>query len=184
MTKMKIFIIIPLFSFILSQECIMGKNCPFNQGLCNGGKCECFDGYRTYFDPKLALTEQIYCNYKQRHHLIALVLEAFIPSTGHFYTAHYYLGLIKLLLLLSAVGSSLYLYHEIRMPSYIETLKKAILNNILEGIFKSPRGGISLKEIAQGLFNITFHPFWIFYAVDVYMYYTKTYYDGYGIALF
>ena len=184
MAKMKIFIILPLFSFILSQGCIMGKNCPFNQGICTGGTCECLDGYHTFFDPKFAQTEQIYCNYKKKHHLIALVLELILPGIGHFYVAHYFLGLIKLLLCLSAVGSSYYLYQEVRIPDYIEALKKAILNKILDADLKSGRAGISLQEVAQGLFNITFHPFWIFYVVDVYMFFTNTYYDGNGVALF
>ena len=185
MSKMNILIILSLFSFIFSQECILDKNCPFNQGFCMGATCECLDGYKTLFDPKFAQNEQIYCNYKQKHHLIALVLEMVLPGIGHFYVAHIWLGLIKLLLCLGAVGSSYYLFKEIKIPGYIEALKKTILNKILDSDeFKTGKDGISLEEIAQILFNITFHPFWIFYAVDVYMFFTKTYYDGYGVSLF
>ena len=103
---MKLFIILSLFSFILPQECIIGKNCPYNQGTCIGTSCECLDGYRTRFDPRLPQEFQIYCNYQQKHHLIALVLEMFIPSVGHFYVGHIWLGIIKLFLFVSAVGSS------------------------------------------------------------------------------
>ena len=183
---MKLFIILSLFSFILPQECIVGKNCPYNQGICVGASCECLDGYRTHFDPRLPPEFQIYCNYQQKNHLIALVLEMFLPSVGHFYVGHIWLGIIKLFLFVSAVGSSYYLYNEVQIPSYIEAVKKAIMNKIFpeDGELKSGRGGISMEDVAQFLFNITFHPFWIFWAVDLYMFFTKTYYDGYGVALY
>ena len=175
-----------MLSFILSQQCIAGKNCLYNQGICVGTKCECLDGYRTLLNPKLPEAEQIFCNYRQKHHLIALALEVFLPGFGHFYTAHYWLGLIKLALCLAFILSSYYLYDEMRIPTYVEALKKTILNKILEPI-DGPRetnGGISTKDIAQLLFNITFHPFWIFWLVDIYLYFTKTYYDGNGVELF
>ena len=185
MTKMIFFILLSLFSFILSQECIVGRNCPYNQGICVGTSCECLDGYKNFFDPRLAQADQIYCNYKQKHHLIALVLEMFLPGFGHFYTYHYWLGLIKLILAITSIGSCYYLYHEIKVPSYIEAIKQAILNKILDTEeFKSGRGGLSLTEIAQFLFNVTFHPFWIFWAVDIYLYFSKIYSDGNGVPLF
>ncbi len=73
-----------------------------------------------------------------------------------------------------------------RIPGYVEALKKTILNKILEtgGGTRTPKGGISTRDIAQILFNITFHPFWIFWLVDIYLYFTKTYYDGNGVELF
>ena len=186
MSKIMIFILLPLFSFILSQECILGKNCPYNQGFCAGTTCECLDGYRILFNPKLPQVEQIFCNYKQKHHIIALALEVFLPGFGHFYTAHYWLGLIKLALCLAFIWSSYYLYDQMRIPGYVEALKKTILNKILEpdGGPRETNGGISTRDIAQLLFNITFHPFWIFWLVDIYLYFTKTYYDGNEVELF
>ena len=114
------------------------------------------------------------------------VLEMFIPSVGHFYVGHIWLGIIKLFLFVSAVGSSYYLYHEVQIPSYIEAVKKAIMNQMFpdDDKLKSGHGGITLEEIAQGLFNITFHPFWIFWAVDIYLFFSKIYYDGYGVPLY
>ena len=56
--------IISIFSSIFSQQCIFGKNCPFNQGICLGDTCECLDGYKTLYNPKLTVDQQIYCNYK------------------------------------------------------------------------------------------------------------------------
>ena len=175
MAKIMIFILLPLFSFILSQECIEGKNCPYNQGFCAGTSCKCFDSYRTLFNPKLPKSEQIFCNYKQKHHLIALILEVFLPSIGHFYTGHYLLGLIKLTLCLASIWSSYYIYREMRIPSYFEALKKTITNKICDGDFRCPRYGISRRDIAQQLFNVTFHPFWLFWLVDIYLYFSKIY---------
>ena len=185
MNAIKILIILPLLSVVFSQECIIGKNCPYNQGICVGTSCECLDGYRTVFDPKLPQAFQIYCNYQQKNHLIALVLEMFLPSVGHFYVGHIWLGIIKLFLFVSAVGSSYYLYNEVQIPSYIEAVKKAIMNQMFpdDDKLKSGHGGITLEEIAQGLFNITFHPFWMFWVFDLYMYFTKSYNDGNGIPL-
>ena len=185
MNAIKILIILPLLSVVFSQECIIGKNCPYNQGICVGTSCECLDGYRTVFNPKLPQAFQIYCNYEQKHHMIALVLELFLPSFGHFYTGHFWLGIIKLVLGVTFASSSYYLYKELKKPGYIQALKETILNKILAGPFlQVNRTGIDMKDVAQLLFNITFHPFWIFYAADVYMYYSKTYYDGNGVPLF
>ena len=40
MAEMKLLIILSLFSFILPQQCIPGTNCPLNQGVCVGTRCE------------------------------------------------------------------------------------------------------------------------------------------------
>ena len=186
MAKIKTFILLSFFSFILSQECIIGKNCPYNQGICAGTICECLDGYRTLLNQKLTQAEQIFCNYKQKHHLIALTLEVFLPGFGHFYAGHYYLGLIKLSLCLGFIWSSYYIYREYRFSSYVETFKKTILNTVTDGMIRDRFGGygIATTDIAQLLFNLTFHPFWIFWLVDIYLYFTKTYYDGNGVELF
>ena len=187
MNLIKILNFLPLLSLVFSQECIIGKNCPNNQGICVGTSCECLDGYRTVLDPKLSQTEQIYCNYPQKHHMIALILELFLPSIGHFYVGKYWFGIIKLILGVTFVCSSYYRYvyiRQLRNKGYILILWETILNkypyeNILIDIH-----GIDPLDIAQLLFNISFHPFWIFYVIDIYMYYTKTYYDGNGVPLF
>ena len=108
----------------------------------------------------------------------------FLPSIGHFYTGHYLLGLIKLTLCLASIWSSYYIYREMRIPSYFEALKKTITNKICDGYFRCPRHGISRRDIAQQLFNVTFHPFWLFWLVDIYLYFSKIYYDGNGVELF
>ena len=86
---------------------------------------------------------------------------------------------------MTSIGSFFYLCHEIRVPSYVEAIKKAILNKILDSEeIKTGRIGLSLEDICQYLFNLTFHPFWIFWAVDIYLYFSKIYSDGNGIPLF
>ena len=114
-----------------------------------------------------------------------MVLEIVLPGFGHFYTGKYWFGLGKLILCLTAVGTSLYLYKEMKIPGYIEAIGKTIMNKITEKE-DGPQGvgGIDMKDIAQLLFNITFHPFWIIWVVDIYLYFSKTYDDGYGIPLY
>ena len=184
MFQMKLFLILSLFSFILSQQCISGKNCPFNQGLCLADICECLAGYKTLNNPKLAPEQQIYCNYKQINHLIPLILELFFPGIGHFYVGKYWFGLIKLILALVFLGLCYYIYSEMRIPSYIETFRKMLLNEDLDyGMMRC--GEIDKKlEIIHFCFKIDFYIFLIFWAFDLYMYFTKTYYDGNGIPLY
>ena len=184
MKEIIILIILPLLSLVFSQECIIGKNCPNKQGICMGASCNCLDGYRTVLDPKLSQTEQIYCNYPQKHHLTALILELFLPSIGHFYVGKYWFGIIKLILGVTFVYSSYYRYKQLKIPSFITALQETILNKdpYEGGCFD--RFGPDFLDIAQLLFNISFYPFWIFYIVDIYMYYSKTYYDGNGVPLF
>ena len=71
-----------------------------------------------------------------------------------------------------------------KIPGYIEAIGKTIMNKITEKE-DGPQGvgGIDMKDIAQLLFNITFHPFWILWLFDIYMFFMKSYNDGNGIAL-
>ena len=183
MKEMYLYLLISLFSFVFSQQCIVGSNCPYNQGICVGNTCQCLDGYKNFFDPALPPEKQIYCNYQQISHYYPLILECFLPSIGHFYVGKYWFGLIKLCLVLIFVLSSLYLYKRIKVASYIIALRDTLLNKIIPEILKN-KSGITTEDLAQFLFNITFHPFWILWAFDLYMYYTKSYRDGNGIALY
>ena len=181
---MKIFLIIALFALTISQQCIAGTNCPLNQGICVGGACQCLDGYKTLLNKALPQEEQIFCNYKQINHFIPLVLE-FIPGIGlgHFYIGRYWLGIIKLCLAIIFVSCSVYLYKELKLPSYFEAFIKTITNKIIPEECICGTGGLNPLEIAQFLFNISFHPFWIFWLFDIYMFFTKSYNDGNGMPL-
>ena len=116
--------------------------------------------------------------------MIALILELFLPGIGHFYIGKYWFGIVKLLLFLTTFSSSYYIYKELKIPIYIEAIREIILNNILSGIVYSCKGGINSLDVAQQLFNFSFHHFWIFYVVDVYLYCSRTYYDGNGVPLY
>ena len=116
---MKIYFLIPLFSLVFSPQCTSGKNCPFNQGFCNGGTCECLEGYKTLYDKSLPLEQQTYCNYQQINHFIPLVLEL-IPGLGHLYVGKYIQCLIKVFLFASAFLSSYYLGKQFQIPKYVK----------------------------------------------------------------
>ena len=184
MFQMKLFLILSSFSFILSQQCISGKNCPFNQGLCLADICECLAGYKTLNNPKLAPEQQIYCNYKQINHLIPLILELFLPGIGHFYVGKYWFGLIKLLLALILLSLCYYIYNNLRIPSYIETFRLMLLKDISDEVGCRCARYDYTYDIIQFGFKITFYTFLIFWAFDIFMYFTKIYYDGNGISLY
>ena len=184
MLEMRLLLIFLLFSFALSQQCILGSNCPYNQGTCVADTCECLEGYKTFFNPSLPQEQQIYCNYKQINHFYPLILECFLPGIGHFFVGKYWFGIIKLCLALTFIGCSIYIYKEVKIPKFAEAIKKTIINKILDDdIVQSSRDGITTVQLAQYAFNITFYPFWIFWAFDLYMYFSKSYNDGNGIPL-
>ena len=181
---MKLYLLLPLISLVISQQCTAGTNCPLNQGFCSGGTCQCLEGYRTFYDKSLPMEQQVYCNYKQINHFIPLVLEfCFLGGFGHFYVGKYILGFVKLFLEVSAFGASFYLYKEFRVPDYVEALKQTFLNRIIPDDVSRSTGGLTTEQIMQFLFNFTFHPFWILYLFDLYMYFTKAYKDGNNIPL-
>ena len=180
---MKIYFLIPLFSLVISQQCVPGKNCPFNQGFCNGGTCECLEGYRTLYDKSLPLEQQTFCNYEQINHFVPLILEI-IPGLGHFYCGKYIQGAIKLILFVSLLSSAIYLHKELQIPKFVCSFVKILTNQALDLLEpRVGRGGFSMVEIAQYTFNVTNIAFWILFCFDIYMYFTKSYRDGKGIPL-
>ena len=180
MFDIKLVFVLSLLSFAYSQQCIQGTNCPLNQGICNGNTCECLEGFQTFYSKNLPLDQQIYCNYQQINHFYPLILEIFLPGIGHFYASKYFFGCAKLILVITFVSTSYYLYKVFRIPDYIESFKRTLMNKI----FKEIRGDLPiLYTVAQFLFNISFHPFWMFWILDIYMYFTNSYKDGNGIPM-
>jgi cyanate lyase len=116
-----IIITILIFSLfnISSEQCVLGGNCPLNQGECVNNACNCLSGFYTLLDPQLPPEQQTYCNYEQINVYAPVILELFLPSFGHFYTGKYYLGIAKLILLFIYLTSSYYLYDKLEMPIYI-----------------------------------------------------------------
>ena len=80
----------------VSNLCIQGDNCPYYQGVCNLGVCECLPGYQTFITKDT--TQTIYCNYAQTSRWIPFFLELIIPSLGLFYLRRFFHAFLKLAL--------------------------------------------------------------------------------------
>lgn len=69
------------------------SNCPLGKGTCFENSCVCSIGYTSLKNDKS------YCEYEEKEHTIAFFLEFFLPfGAGHFYSARYLSGTIKLVL--------------------------------------------------------------------------------------
>jgi hypothetical protein len=137
--------IILSFSFLsfTLEQCIQGSNCPINQGKCVADQCNCLEGFYTLMDPALPLEQQVYCNYEQINVYIPLLLELFLPSVGHFYAGKYWLGLLKLSLLIVHITTSLILFGFIGVPKFLIFIMDKFgisLNNFL------PEGALEIKN--------------------------------------
>ena len=121
-----IILLISLFTFSLEQLCVLGKNCPLNQGMCVGDFCKCLDGFYSLLDPNLLAEQQTYCNYEQINIYIPLIMETFLPSMGHFYVGKYWNGILKLFLLIAYICTSLILYGTVGVPRYVINLKQKL----------------------------------------------------------
>lgn len=120
-TKQAYLQIILSFSFLSFslEQCILGSNCPLNQGKCVADQCNCMEGFYTLMDPALPPEKQVYCNYEQINVFIPMLLELFLPSVGHFYVGKYWLGLLKLSLLIVHITTSLILFGFIGVPKFL-----------------------------------------------------------------
>ena len=130
-TYLKILLLFSFLSFTFEQ-CIVGGNCPLNQGTCAGDLCNCNSGFYSLLDPQLPPEKQIYCNYEQINVYIPLLLELFLPSMGHFYSGKYLMGIMKLSFLIIHIATSLMLFGFIGVPQFL--------------IFLMDKFGISLRN--------------------------------------
>ena len=111
-----------LLVYSYEQQCILGQNCPYNQGICVSNICKCLTGYQTLLDVSVPTDQQILCNYKQFSQYTPIILEIFFPSIGHFVFGKYWMGLLKLSLLIIFLASSFYLYQTLKLPSFLCSL--------------------------------------------------------------
>ena len=109
-----------LLNFSFEQQCVLGGNCPFNQGECVGTACNCLNGFYSLLDPQKPAEQQIYCNYEQINVYAPLIMELFLPSFGHFYVGNYLLGTAKISIILVYLITSYYLYNTFKIPKYIK----------------------------------------------------------------
>ena len=121
--KILLFLSFFLFSYGQAPQCILGKNCPFNQGICSTPNfCKCNEGFETLIDETLLPGQQVYCNYEQMSQYTPIILEIFLPSIGHFVVGNYWIGTAKFILLVTFILSSFSLYDELRVPSLMKYL--------------------------------------------------------------
>ena len=130
-TYLKMLLLFSFLSFSFEQ-CIVGGNCPLNQGTCAGDLCNCNSGFYSLLGPQLPPEKQIYCNYEQINVYIPLLLELFLPSMGHFYSGKYLMGIMKLSFLIIHIATSLMLFGFIGVPQFL--------------IFLMDKFGISLRN--------------------------------------
>ncbi len=175
----KLLIYLSLFILSYEQQCISGKNCPIKQGKCNADICECNKGYDTLVVESTPTDQQIYCNYKQISLYTPLIMEFFLPSIGHFKVGNYYLGLIKLSLIIAYCISSYMLYHEIKFPDLFLYLfaKLGIISIIVPGL----RGQDLRTQILRITQNVTGVVGTLMYFNDLFCYFFGVYTDGNGI---
>ena len=97
-------ILLILLLYSIKSQCIQGGNCPNGQGICRAGQCICINNYWTLKDYK-SPTLNTLCNYKRYNHYLLLILEFFIPTSGHFIAGKYYFALFKLFLIIIPILS-------------------------------------------------------------------------------
>ena len=124
--SLHLLIFLSLIIFSYEQQCVLGQNCPYNQGVCVLNSCQCNKGYETLLDESLPPDQQIYCNYEKFSQYVPILLELFLPSIGHFVVGKYWMGIIKLTLLLTFLGSTYYLEQKLRFPDLFNVLFEAI----------------------------------------------------------
>ena len=165
------------------QQCIFGKNCPVNQGLCVSDMCICSEGYHTLLAENTPIDQQIFCNYKKISQYTPIIFEIFLPSIGHFIVGNYWLGIIKLSLLLAYVISSYKLYGKVSLPHIL----KVLFEKIGLGIFLGNPGKIrndnleTIEKIFKTIFCISSTFFSLMFFVDLFCYKFGVYTDGNGV---
>ena len=73
--KLILYLSLVIFSYEQLPQCVLGQNCPLNQGDCIANSCQCKEGFYTLFDKSLPAEQQIYCNYAQVSHFKPLIIE-------------------------------------------------------------------------------------------------------------
>lgn len=192
--KFIIFNILLLSSIqILNSQCVMGKNCPPERGICKAGVCECFYNFWTLKNLNQLNSTQSYCNYQKTSKFLPLLLEFFIPSLGHFYSGRYVHGLIKLGLFLVPVIIMFYVF--------ISSKKNNNNKGDTEGVHYGSRENDELEEKNDDDLHTANHSiknlpcetgctffcvascvimFCILHLVDLICFLFAIYYDGYG----
>ena len=181
-----LFLFLILFIFSYEQQCIFGKNCPVNQGMCVSDICVCNEGYHTLLDKSTPANLHIYCNYKKISQYTPIVTEIFLPSFGHFIVGNYWLGLLKLSLIITYVLSSYYLYEKVDLPTLFKKLFEKIgISTFLEDTkvpkCRKKQYDTGKKFVIKQIFHVSSTLISLMYFVDLFFYKFGVYTDGNGI---
>ena len=182
--------------------CIQGMNCPKSKGKCVNGICECINNYFTLIDNNSQInSNNRFCEYAKINRIYPLILELFFPSFGHFFVGKYYIGFIKLALLIIPIICFAYGYYtykttnEENTSNYInseENLLSARDNAELEPteaeselhVANKVKQEVSYKIyfpiVVTFLCSLVFFPLHI---MDFIFYFFGYYYDGNGVPL-
>jgi len=158
--------------------CVAGQNCPFGKGICVADYCKCNEGFYTLADQNLQPgQQQMYCNYVQKSLYQPLILELFLPGVGHISVGHYWLGALKILLLVTYFSLTYYLYGEFELPKlFIYLFEKFGFAVFL------PRGGSStLEKVLDMIRELSGIVLTLMYFADLFLYKMEVYTDGYGV---
>ena len=158
--------------------CIAGQNCPIGKGTCIANECKCNKGFYTLYDQTLPQgQQQMFCNYVQKSLYQPLILELFLPGVGHISVGHYYLGILKILLLVTYFSLTYYLYSNFELPKLFLYLFEKFGFSVL-----LPRGGSStLEKILDMVRELSGIILTIMYFADLFLYKMEVYTDGYGV---
>ena len=182
--------------------CIQGMNCPNDKGKCVNGICECINNYFTIIDNNSQInSNNRFCEYAKINRIYPLILELFFPSLGHFYVGKYYMGFIKLALLIIPIICFAYGYYTYKYTK--EENNSNYINN--EENLLSERGNVEIQptgaeselhkanKVEKKVSYKTYFPivvaficslvFFPWHIIDLILYFIGYYYDGNGVPL-
>ena len=161
------------------EQCIYGQNCPYGQGTCiDNFFCKCNEGYYSFKDKTLPPGQpQTYCNYEQISHYQPAILECVL--LGHFSVGHYWLGTIKVLLLVTFLSITYYRFGEFQLPKLFHLLLELFGHKVI-----LPQGGSTMFEKILDLIRELTGDIWaLMYFADLFLYQFNLYKDGNGVPL-
>ncbi len=139
-------------------ECLNNYNCFLPYGIClNITTCMCMPDYADIFIQGHSVKD-LSCSYKRKKILVAAMLEFFLPlGLGHFYVGHNTLGTIKF--------SYNFILYVFCCTLYIKGTRFEAFNGMLLLCI--------ILSCAIPIWNI----------IDLFLFFTDEYKDGYGVAL-
>ena len=141
------------------------ESCPHKKGICYQNICLCHEGYLTVDPGQIESYGKTFCDYIQRRHYVALLLEFFLPiGIGHLYARKIRLAIAKFIFALILGGLVLYNRWAVNKIMSDLTFKPNIGRNILLQMVLS---------FGYSIFNLT----------DLICYGFNLYSDGNGLPL-